>query len=36
MVAHFKRYLLGQTEYDEYLSAAYADANEPEVSFEAQ
>jgi len=36
MVAHFKRYLLGQTEYDAYLSAAYADANEPAVSFEAQ
>jgi len=36
MVAHFKRYLLGQTEYDEYLSAAYADANETAVSFEAQ
>ncbi len=36
MVAHFKRYLLGQTGYDDYLSSAYSDANEPAVSFVAQ
>lgn len=33
MVAHFKRYLLGQTGYDQFLSASYADTNEPAVSF---
>lgn len=36
MVAHFKRYLLGETGYDYYLSAAYADTNEPAISFVAQ
>lgn len=33
MVAHFKRYLLEQRGYDRFLSSAYADANEPAVSF---
>jgi predicted dienelactone hydrolase len=33
MVAHFKRYLLDQTGYDLFLSASYADANEPAVNF---
>jgi predicted dienelactone hydrolase len=36
MVAHFKRFLLGQGEYDRFLTAAYADENEPAVSFVAQ
>ena len=36
MVAHFKRFLLGQTGYDQFLSTAYADENETEVSFEAK
>jgi hypothetical protein len=36
MVAHFKHYLMGETGYDYYLSAAYSDANEPTVSFVAQ
>ena len=36
MVAHFKRFLLDQTGYDQFLSAAYADENETEVSFEAK
>lgn len=36
MVAHFKRYLLDQTGYDEYLSAAHAEANEPAIAFEAR
>jgi predicted dienelactone hydrolase len=36
MVAHFKRYLLGQTGYDHFLSTAYSDTNEPAVSFVAQ
>lgn len=36
MVSHFKRYLLGMTEYDEYLDPEYAAANEEAVSFEAQ
>ncbi len=36
MVAHFKRYLLGETGYDFYLSSEYSDANEPAVSFVAQ
>ena len=36
MLAHFKRYLLGETGYDYYLSAAYADTNEPAISFVAQ
>ncbi len=34
MVAHFKRYLLGQTGYDQFLTTAYAEANEPAVGFE--
>lgn len=33
MVAHFKRYLLEQRGYDRFLSSAYAQANEPAVSF---
>lgn len=33
MVAHFKRYLLGQRGYDRYLSSRYAADNEPAVSF---
>ncbi len=36
MVAHFKRYLLGQTGYDDFLSAEYSGAKEPAVSFVAQ
>ena len=36
MVAHFKRFLLDQTGYDQFLSAAYADENETAVSFEAK
>ena len=32
MVAHFKRYLLGQTEYEAFLTSAYAEANEPSVT----
>jgi predicted dienelactone hydrolase len=36
MVAHFKRFLLGQVGYDQFLTAAYADANEPAVSFESK
>ena len=36
MVAHFKRFLLGQIGYDRYLTAAYADKNEPAVSFVAK
>ncbi len=36
MVAHFKRYLLGMTEYDAYLDATYAEENEPAVVFEAK
>jgi hypothetical protein len=36
MVAHFKRFLLGQVGYDEFLTAAYADENEPAVSFVAK
>ena len=36
MVAHFKRYLMGETGYDFYLSSEYSDANEPAVSFVAQ
>lgn len=36
MVSHFKRYLLGETGYDGFLSAEYATANEPAVSFVAQ
>jgi dienelactone hydrolase len=31
--AHFRRYLLGETEYDIYLSENYALANEPAVVF---
>jgi len=36
MVAHFKRFLLGQVEYDPFLSPAYADENEPDVSLAAK
>ncbi|MFW2390497.1 MAG: alpha/beta hydrolase family protein, partial [Polyangiales bacterium] len=36
MVAHFKRFLMGEAGYDEYLTAAHAIANEPSVSFDAQ
>ena len=36
MVAHFKRYLLEQLGYDLFLSAEYAEANEPAVSFIAK
>jgi hypothetical protein len=36
MVAHFKRFLLGQVGYDQFLTTAYADANEPDVSFEGK
>lgn len=36
MVAHFKRYLLGQSGYDRYLSTAYADQNEPAITFAQQ
>ena len=36
MVAHFKRFLLGQTGYDRFLSAVHAEANEPAVTFVAQ
>ena len=36
MVAHFKRFLLGQMGYAPFLTAAYADENEPAVSFVAQ
>jgi hypothetical protein len=36
MVAHFKRFLLGQVGYDQFLTEAYADANEPAVSFESK
>jgi len=36
MVAHFKRFLLGQVGYNQFLTAAYADANEPAVSFESK
>ena len=36
MTAHFKRYLLGQRGYDDYLNVEYAEENEPAVSFEAQ
>ncbi len=33
MVAHFKRYLLEQRGYERFLSASYAEANEPAVRF---
>lgn len=33
MVAHFKRYLLGERGYDRFLTAAYARDNEPAVTF---
>lgn len=33
MVAHFKRHLLEQTGYDRFLSASYATANEPAITF---
>lgn len=36
MVAHFRRHLLGDEGYDEYLSTSYADANEPAIDFVAQ
>lgn len=36
MVAHFKRYLLGQRGYDRFLSSEYADDNEPSVTFLAK
>lgn len=36
MVAHFRRYLLGEIRYDAFLSGAHAEANEPAVSFEEQ
>jgi predicted dienelactone hydrolase len=36
MVAHFKRFLLGQARYDRYLTAAYAETNETAVSFVAK
>jgi hypothetical protein len=36
MVAHFKRYLLGEIRYGAFLSAEHAEANEPAVSFEEQ
>ena len=36
MVAHFKRFLLGQVGNNQFLTAAYADANEPTVSFESK
>ncbi|MBW1758194.1 MAG: hypothetical protein JRJ80_18770, partial [Deltaproteobacteria bacterium] len=36
MVAHFKRFLLDQVGYGEFLTAAYADENEPAVSFESK
>jgi predicted dienelactone hydrolase len=36
MVAHFKRYLIGMTEYDAYLDPMYAEENEPAVVFEAK
>ncbi|MGB3050541.1 MAG: alpha/beta fold hydrolase [Polyangiales bacterium] len=36
MVAHFKRYLLEQTGYDRFLSASYAAANEPAITFVAK
>lgn len=36
MVAHFKRFLMEQSEYDEYLTAEHASTNEPAVSFDAK
>ncbi len=36
MVAHFKRYLLGQVGYGAFLSTMHAAENEPAVSFEAR
>ena len=36
MVAHFKRFLLGQVGNNQFLTAAYADANEPTVSCESK
>ena len=36
MVAHFKRYLLGQVGYEAFLSAEHAAESEPAVSFEAR
>jgi predicted dienelactone hydrolase len=36
MVAHFRRFLLDQVGYNQFLTAAYADANEPAVSFESK
>ncbi len=31
--AHFRRYLLGDAEYDSYLTTEFAAANEPDVVF---
>ena len=36
MVAHFKRHLLEQAGYDRFLSASYATANEPAITFVAK
>lgn len=36
MVAHFKRHLLEQTGYDRFLSASYAEGNEPAITFAAK
>ena len=36
MVAHFRRFLLGQVGYNQFLTAAYAETNEPAVSFESK
>jgi hypothetical protein len=36
MVAFFKRYLVGEAGYGDFLTAAYADANEPTVELLAQ
>ena len=36
MVAHFRRFLLDQVGYNQFLTAAYADANEAAVSFESK
>lgn len=36
MVAHFKRYLLGQRGYAEHLSSAYAEAHEPSIVLQAR
>ncbi|MGB5286806.1 MAG: hypothetical protein WBN29_20020, partial [Polyangiales bacterium] len=36
MVAHFKRFVLGDPDYDQFLSAAHANAHEPAVAFVAK